>query len=71
MTDYPFTELVQREPYDPDFEVILDEQRRARAEYPNLRRGMQPLDPDDEPSFLGCSSREDAQATKGKGSCDW
>ena len=66
MTDDPFTELEpdQRDPYDPDFEVMLDNQRRLRAEYPNLRRGMQPLDTDDEPSFLGCSSREDLSAIK-------
>ena len=50
--------------YDPDLEETLDAQRKARAEYPNLRRGMKPLDPDDEPSFLGCSSREDLSAIK-------
>ena len=66
MPDDPFTEIEPdlRDPYDPDFEEILDEQRKAHAEYPNLRRGMKPLDPDDEPSFLGCSSREDLSANK-------
>jgi len=50
--------------YDPDLEETLDAQRKTRAEYPNLRRGMKPLDTDDEPSFLGCSSREDLSANK-------